>query len=72
MARRDLPQALAHELVHVLSDNGDHSEAPDNLMNPQTSPARTRLTEAQCSRLRAMAEPNGLITRRAVAGAPRK
>ena len=69
---RDLPVALAHELVHVLSDNGEHSEGPDNLMNPQTSRSRTRLTEAQCNRLRAVAEPNGLITRRVAAGAPRK
>ena len=69
---RDLPFALAHELVHVLSDNGDHSEAPGNLMRPQTSPANTRLTDAQCSRLRASAESNGLLARRAVSSAPRK
>jgi hypothetical protein len=69
---RDLPFALAHELVHVLSDSGDHSEAPDNLMRPETSPANTRLTDAQCSRLRASAEANGLLARRAAAGTPRK
>ena len=68
---RDLPFALAHELVHVLSDNGDHSEAAGNLMRPQTSPSNTRLTDAQCSRLRASAEPNGLLARRAAAGTPR-
>ena len=66
----DLPFAIAHELVHVLSDNGDHSEAADNLMRAETSPSSTRLTDAQCSRLRGVAEPNGLLTRRA--GAPRK
>ncbi len=69
---RDLPLALAHELVHVLSDNGDHSDAPDNLMSPATSPAHTRLTDAQCSRLRASAEANGLLARRTAAGTPRK
>ena len=69
---RDLPVAFAHELVHVLSDNGDHSEAPDNLMRPETSPANTRLTDAQCSRLRAIAEANGLLARRAAAEMPRK
>ncbi len=68
---RDLPLALAHELVHVLSDSGDHSEAPDNLMRPETSTANTRLTDAQCSRLRAIAEPNGLLARR-VAATPGK
>ncbi len=66
----DLPFAIAHELVHVLSDNGDHSEVADNLMRPDTSPGNTRLTDAQCTRLRGVAEPNGLLTRRA--GAPRK
>ena len=68
---RDLPLAIAHELVHVLSDSGDHSEAPDNLMRPETSTANTRLTDAQCSRLRAIAEPNGLLARR-VAATPGK
>ena len=66
----DLPFAIAHELVHVLSDNGDHSEAVDNLMRAETSPSSTRLTDAQCIRMRGVAEPNGLLTRRA--GAPRK
>ena len=66
---RDLPLAIAHELVHVLSDNGDHSDAPDNLMRPGTAATQTRLTDAQCNRLRIVAEANGLITRRAgVAG----
>ena len=67
---RDLPLAIAHELVHVLSDNGDHSDAPDNLMRPGTAATQTRLADAQCNRLRIVAEANGLITRRAgVAGA---
>jgi hypothetical protein len=61
---RDLPHAIAHELVHVLSDNGDHSNAPDNLMRPATSPTSTRLTDAQCSRMRTVAESNGLLVRR--------
>ena len=58
---RDLPQALAHELVHVLSDSGDHSEEPDNLMGADTSPRATRLTDAQCERLRTRGETNGLL-----------
>ena len=68
----DLPLALAHELVHVLSDSGDHSEAADNLMRPETSPANTRLADMQCDRLRIVAEANGLLTRRAVAASPGK
>lgn len=58
---RDLAQALAHELVHVLSDSGAHSEASGNLMRAETSPGDTRLTEAQCRLLRARGEANGLL-----------
>lgn len=59
---RDLPQALAHELVHLLSDSGAHSEAPGNLMRSETSPRNTRLTPAQCARLRSHGAANGLLT----------
>jgi hypothetical protein len=61
---RDLPLALAHELTHVLSDSGEHSEEPGNLMRAETSPENTRLSDAQCQRLRARGETNGLLTRR--------
>ena len=60
---RDLPLALAHELVHVLSDSGDHSNEPGNLMREETSPRNTRLSEAQCERLRSRGEANGLLSR---------
>jgi hypothetical protein len=63
---RDLPLALAHELVHVLSDSGEHSEEPDNLMGTETSPQNTHLSEAQCERVRARGETNGLLVRRVV------
>ncbi|HEX6320145.1 MAG TPA: hypothetical protein VFZ84_14925 [Burkholderiales bacterium] len=58
---RDLPLVLAHELVHLLSDSGAHSDAPGNLMRAETSPGDTRLTEAQCRLLRAKGEANGLL-----------
>ena len=61
---RDLPLALAHELVHVLSDSGEHSEEPGNLMRTETSPRNTHLSEAQCERMRARGEANGLLARR--------
>lgn len=64
---RDLSHAIAHELVHVLSDNGDHSNAPENLMRPSTAPSNTRLTGPQCATLRTVAESNGLLIRRATA-----
>lgn len=61
---RDLPYALAHELVHVLSDSGEHSGEPGNLMRAETSAQNTRLSDAQCRRLRAHGEANGLLRRR--------
>src|SRR5262249_54297208 len=45
---RDLPLALAHELVHVLSDSGQHSSEAGNLMQQETSPANTHLSPRQC------------------------
>ena len=60
---RDLPLALAHELVHLLSDSGEHSNEPGNLMLPETSPANTRLSPAQCERLRARGTANSLLER---------
>jgi len=59
---RDLHVVLAHELTHVLMDSGAHSEEPGNLMQSETTPENTRLTETQCARLRATAERNGLLT----------
>lgn len=58
---RDLPQALAHELVHLLSDSGTHSEAPGNLMRAETASGNTRLTESQCGQLRSKGLANGLL-----------
>lgn len=58
---RDLAQVLAHELVHLLSDSGEHSDAPGNLMRADTSPGATRLTSAQCERLRARGAASGLL-----------
>ncbi len=43
---------MAHELFHILVDNGDHSNEPGNLMNEQTSPANTRITAPQCELLK--------------------
>ena len=61
---RDLAITLAHELVHVLSDSGTHSDAPDNLMRAETAPGNIVLSQAQCSSLRARGEANGLLTPR--------
>jgi hypothetical protein len=60
---KDLPQVLAHELVHVLSDSGAHSDAPGNLMAADTSEDHTALSAAQCERVRSHGEANGLLKR---------
>ena len=58
---RDPGIALAHELVHVLMDSGEHSVEPGNLMRDETAPENTRLTRAQCVRLRGKSMENGLL-----------
>lgn len=60
---RDLPVVLAHELVHVLTDSGEHSDAPGNLMRDETAPGAVALTAAQCRRAREAGERNGLLER---------
>lgn len=61
---RDLPYALAHELVHILSDNGGHSSERGNLMQAETSPQNATLNAAQCALARSRGEANGLLRRR--------
>ena len=58
---RALGIVLAHELVHVLMDSGDHSDEAGNLMREDTAPGNTRLDDAQYSWLRATATANGLL-----------
>jgi hypothetical protein len=58
---RDLAHAIAHELVHVLADSGEHSDAPGNLMRDETSPSNIALTAAQCRRVIAHGTANGLL-----------
>jgi hypothetical protein len=59
---RDLGIAMTHELVHVLMDSGEHSEEPGNLMRDETAPGNSRLSLAQCARLREMGTANGLLS----------
>lgn len=60
---RDLPWALAHELVHLLADSGEHSEEQGNLMRDETSPGNTRLTAGQCARMQSQGTAHGLLKR---------
>ena len=59
---RDLGIAIAHELAHVLMNSGEHLEEQGNLMRDGTAPENTRLSEAQCVRLRETGTANGLLT----------
>lgn len=58
---RDLGNAVAHELAHVLMDSGEHSDEPENLMREETAPSNTALSPLQCARLRDTAAANGLL-----------
>ena len=60
---RDLPIVIAHELVHVLVDSGEHSDEPANLMREDTAPDNARLTTNQCRAIVTRAEANGLLQR---------
>jgi hypothetical protein len=60
-AARDPGITLAHELVHVLMDSGEHGEEAGNLMRDETSPRNTSLSGAQCARLRDTGSANGLL-----------
>lgn len=62
-AARDPGITLAHELIHVLADSGDHTERAGNLMRERTTPGNTDLTRAQCVSLRDMGTRNGLLHR---------
>jgi hypothetical protein len=64
LAARDLDLLLAHELSHVLMDSGEHVEAADNLMREDTARESTRLTDAQCARMREAGTKNGWLTPR--------
>jgi hypothetical protein len=59
---RDPAIVLAHELAHVLMDSGEHSEEAGNLMRDETAPENTRLSPAQCARLREKGAAHGLLS----------
>ena len=57
----DLPEAIAHELFHVLANSGGHSEDRSNLMHQATAPGRRQLTAAQCALMVDTARKNKLL-----------
>jgi hypothetical protein len=58
---RDLGLVIAHELVHVLMNSGEHDNTPGNLMAEYTTPGNTRLTAAQCARITETGTRHGLL-----------
>jgi|LNFM01.1.fsa_nt_gb hypothetical protein len=58
---RDLGIVIAHELVHVLMDSGEHVTTPGNLMAEETAPGNTGLTAAQCGRITTTGTRHGLL-----------
>jgi subtilisin family serine protease len=53
--------ALAHELVHVLTNSGEHSSEPGNLMRDETALENTRLTKLQCREILSRGTARGLL-----------
>ena len=60
-AAPDLAIVLAHELFHVLSNNGAHVDLPDNLMRDESNPRNTKLTEDQCADAKHVGSRHGLL-----------
>jgi hypothetical protein len=55
--------ALAHELVHVLTDDGGHSAVASNLMRDETAPKNTNLSPDQCRRIVESGRKRGLLVK---------
>ena len=53
--------ALAHELVHILTNSGEHVSTPGNLMHEETALENTRLTADQCRRILSSGTARGLL-----------
>ena len=54
---------IAHELLHVLSDSGEHVSEQGNLMQANTRRGEIYLKPTQCQRARQTALANGLLAR---------
>jgi hypothetical protein len=49
--QKDIGIILAHELFHILVDDGKHDNTPGNLMNNETEANNTVITSAQCEQI---------------------
>lgn len=57
----DAGVALAHELVHLLSNTGSHDSNATNLMHERTDGQATRLRDDQCDRARHVGQAFGWL-----------
>jgi hypothetical protein len=57
----DLGIALAHELFHIMTNSGSHTNAENNLMRDRTTSSNTLLTAQQCQAALAYSSDSGLI-----------
>ncbi len=55
--------ALAHELFHIVTNNGNHSNEAGNLMRERTDPSNTQLSPEQCQSASAYATDAQLLIR---------
>ena len=53
--------ALAHELVHILSNSGEHISEPGNLMNEDADTTTVKLKPDQCSNIVRRGIENGFL-----------
>jgi hypothetical protein len=58
---RDRANVMAHELAHVLSNSGEHSATPGNLMREETAPQSVTLSAEQCRRIIENGAASGLL-----------
>lgn len=59
----DADLAVAHELMHVLMNSGEHTNLAGNLMNAATSPDNYRISPRQCLQALENGLANGLLQR---------
>src|SRR5216684_2094650 len=56
--------ALAHELVHILSNSGEHINEPNNLMNEDADTITVKLKPDQCNNIIKRGIENGFLNRK--------
>ena len=53
--------ALAHELIHILSNSGEHINEPGNLMNEDADTTTVKLKPDQCNNIVRLGVENGFL-----------